>query len=202
MDVYIIHLNLCICICTWICPLFKFTAYCDHFRPPPDIFRVPLHQGHNGAIYRLIMAVRSTGRPARCQSRTASLMAHYSLLNDHTDDPNSVAGCPHSACLKQHFTLLAKVHCPWQLKTKRWIWGWGFVFVMLTQPCILSCFSSKNYHYNSSKLLYIFYVDVSWGCTDINVSLLIFYTENCGSMFSEISEIEHNNLKILSVIVK
>lgn len=37
-------------------------------------------------------------------------MAHYSLLNDHTDDPNSVAASPHSACLKKHFTPLAKVH--------------------------------------------------------------------------------------------
>lgn len=91
----------------WVC---RLTAYCDHFQSPPDTSRVPLHQGHNGAIRRLIMLVWSTGRPARRQSRTASLMAHYSLLNDHTDDPNSVAGCPHSACLKKHFSPLAKVH--------------------------------------------------------------------------------------------
>lgn len=122
--------------CLWrVC---RFAAYCDHSRSPPDTSRVPLHQGHNGAIRRLIMLVRSTGRPARRQSRTASLMAHYSLLNDHADDPNSRAGCPHSACLKQHFTPLAKVHSPRQLRNG------GFVFSVLVVLARLFIVQSEN----------------------------------------------------------
>lgn len=114
------HLHCLWCVCVW-----RFAAHCDHFRSPPATSRVPLHQGHNGAIRRLIMAVWSTGRPTRRPSWTASLMAHYSLLNDHTDDPDSVAGCPRSACLKQHFTPPA-FSCLHTGGVKCWILYGGF----------------------------------------------------------------------------
>lgn len=104
------------------------------FGLPPATSRVPLHQGHNGAIRRLIMTVWSTGRAARRQSRTASLMAHYSLLNDHTDDPNSVAGCPHSACLKQHLLLSPRFTLPVSWVQKVDVYCSVFVMVCITFP--------------------------------------------------------------------
>ena len=64
---------------------------------------VPLHQGHNGAIRPGWWWCDPQAAWPRHRSRTAFLKAHYSLLNDHADDPNPAAGHPWAACLKTMF---------------------------------------------------------------------------------------------------